>query len=137
MLLERQPDFAGYLAQQSYHSEVDRLREKYGPPEGRLYLARVDGAVAGSIALRKLDDGSCEVKRLYVRPAFRERGLARRLVKQILADAREIGYRRIYLDTFPFLWQAIRLYQSFGFYETESYNNTPMDSLIYLCLDLQ
>lgn len=136
MLLRRQPEFQGYLALQHYDTELDQLREKYGPPYGRLYLARVDGAAAGCVALRQIDRESCELKRLYVRPAFRGHGLAGQLVDQVLSDARAIGYRAVLLDTFPFLEDAIRLYKKRGFREIPSYNGTPMAQLIYLRLDL-
>lgn len=137
MLLCRQPEFRAYLAQQHYDTELEHLREKYGPPEGRLYLARADGTAAGCVALRRIDQESCEIKRLYVRPAYRGHGLAGSLVDQVLADARKIGYRAVLLDTFPFLKDAIRLYKKRGFREVPSYNGTPMEQLIYLRLDLK
>ena len=137
MLLRRQPDFQGYLALQHYDTELEQLREKYGPPDGRLYLARADGAAAGCVALRRIDGESCELKRLYVRPAFRGHGLAGRLVDQVIADARDAGYRAVLLDTFPFLEDAVRLYKKRGFREVPSYNGTPMEQLIYLRLDLE
>ena len=137
MQLRRQPDFQGYLALQHYDTELEQLREKYGPPDGRLYLARADGAAAGCVALRRIDGESCELKRLYVRPAFRGHGLAGRLVDQVIADARDAGYRAVLLDTFPFLEDAVRLYKKRGFREVPSYNGTPMEQLIYLRLDLE
>lgn len=137
MLLCRQPEFRAYLVQQNYDTELEHLREKYGPPEGRLYLARADGTAAGCVALRRIDQEHCEIKRLYVRPAYRGQGLAGRLVDQVLADAREIGYRAVLLDTFPFLEDAIRLYKKRGFREIPSYNGTPMEQLIYLRLELR
>lgn len=78
MLLEQNPAFAGYLKQQNFAAELDNLQEKYGVPEGRLYLVRADGAPAGCVAMKKLDAQRCELKRLYIRPAFRGQGLARR-----------------------------------------------------------
>lgn len=137
MLLSLQPEFRAYLEQQHYDTELEHLREKYGPPEGRLYLARADGAAAGCVALRRIDQEHCEIKRLYVRPVYRGHGLAGRLVDQVLSDAREIGYRAVLLDTFPFLEDAIRLYKKRGFREVPSYNGTPMEQLIYLRLDLK
>lgn len=137
MLLRQQPEFRDYLAVQHYDTELDQLREKYGPPGGRLYLARVDGTAAGCVALRRIDGECCELKRLYVRPSFRGHGLAGRLVDQVLSDARTIGYRAVLLDTFPFLEDAIRLYKKRGFQEVPSYNGTPMEQLIYLRLDLE
>ena len=114
MLVTEDPAFAAYLELQNYDEELRHLEGKYGLPDGRLYLALVGGTPAGCIALRKLDEERCELKRLYVRPAFRGRGLARLLTEQILRDARAIGYRKILLDTLPFLESAIRLYRSLG-----------------------
>ena len=91
MLVTQDPAFAAYLELQDYDEELRHLEGKYGLPDGRLYLALQDGAPAGCIALRKLDAKRCELKRLYVRPAFRRRGLARLLTEQIIRDARAIG----------------------------------------------
>lgn len=135
-LLEAQPNFRGYLTQQNYEAELLHPEEKYGMPYGRLYLLLFGGEPAGCIALRRLDDESCELKRLYIRPQFRKRGLAELLLRRFIADARTIGYRRILLDTFPFLQTAIRLYKRYGFYEIPSYNGSPMEELIYMQLDL-
>ncbi|MBQ5583520.1 MAG: GNAT family N-acetyltransferase, partial [Ruminiclostridium sp.] len=78
----------------------------------------------------------CEMKRLYIRPAFRGKGIARRLVEMLLADARQDGYEAMVLDTFPFLRQAVSLYRDLGFYEIPSYNDSPLDSTIYMRKDL-
>ena len=136
-LLVAQPDFADYLFSiQNFEDELLHLDAKYGPPRGRLYLALADGKPAGCVALKPIDDTRCELKRLYVREAFRHAGLGEMLVDKILADAREIGYSHMLLDTFPFLRSAIRIYRAKGFYDVESYNNSPMDGLVYLQLDL-
>ena len=137
LLVRGDPEFSKYLKLQNYNAEVENLAEKYGLPDGRLYLARVGGRPAGCIALRKLDRENCEMKRLYVRPEFRGRGIAERLVQTVIADAGSIGYRAMLLDTLPFLQGAIRLYRKLGFYEIDSYNNRPMDTLLYLRLDLK
>lgn len=136
MLLAESPAFRAYLAIQHYDEELQHPEAKYGPPDGRLYLACWDGEAAGCIALRKLDRETCEMKRLYVRPAFRGRGIASRLVRQIIDDARTIGYRRMRLDTLPFLRDAIALYRRFGFYDIPCYNDSPMAETIFLQLDL-
>lgn len=136
MLVDNDPAFAEYLAIQHYDAELAHLEDKYGQPAGRLYLALWDGAVAGCIGLRKIDEENCEMKRLYVRPAFRGKRIADALVQQIIADARTIGYRHMLLDTLPFLQGAIHMYQRCGFYEIESYNDSPMDTSIYMKLDL-
>lgn len=136
MLVTQDPTFAAYLNLQNYDEELRHLEGKYGLPDGRLYLALQDGAPAGCIALRKLDAERCELKRLYVRPAFRGRGLARLLTEQIIRDARAIGYRRILLDTLPFLENAIHLYRSLGFTDAPRYNDSPLDTTLFLQLDL-
>ncbi len=137
MLLEGDPTFAGYLTIQNYDDELKDLSQKYGLPDGRLYLAYWNGEVAGSIALRKIDDENCELKRMYIKPAFRRKGIAKTLVHQLIADARKIGYRYMLLDTLPFLQTAIRMYKNIGFYEIDQYNNSPMDTSIYMQLDLR
>ena len=109
---------------------------QYGLPRARLYLSYLDGKVAGCIALKELDGENCEVKRLYVRPEFRGVKLGNLLIQKIIDDAKEIGYKAMLLDTLPFLKSAIVLYKNFGFYEIPSYNNNPMDTLIYMKLDL-
>lgn len=136
MLLEGDPTFAGYLTIQNYDDELKDLSHKYGLPDGRLYLAYRDGVLAGSIALRKIDNENCELKRMYIKPAFRRNGIAKALVMRLIDDAREIGYRYMLLDTLPFLQTAIRMYQQIGFYEIERYNNSPMDTSIYMKFDL-
>lgn len=135
-LIAGDPEFLTYLQIQNYDGEIACLEEKYGPPYGRLYLALADGKTAGCIALRKLDEHRCEMKRLYVRDEFRSHGIGRKLTEQVLADAREIGYREILLDTLPFLTDAIRLYRRLGFREIPRYNNSPMDSTLYFALEL-
>jgi len=136
MLVEGEPSFQGYLDKQNYGAELEHPEMKYGEPEGRLYIAFCDGKPAGCIGLRRLDEENCEIKRLYVRPAYRCHGLGRTLVEGIISDAMDIGYRHILLDTLPFLREAIAMYKSMGFYEIESYNNSPLDGLVYLRLDL-
>ena len=137
MLLAEKPAFEKYLRLQNYGEELLHLEAKYGPPGGRLYLLMTaEGEAVGTGALRRLDDGTCELKRLYVRPPFRGQGLAEETVRRLLDDARHLGYRRMVLDTFPFLEGAIRLYRKLGFREIDSYNGAPMPDLIYLGLDL-
>lgn len=136
MLLEGDPTFKSYLDRQNYDEEIENLEQKYGLPEGRLYVAYLNGKLAGCIGLRKIDRENCEMKRLYVRPEFRGKHLGYTLVERIIHDAKEIGYEFMLLDTFPFLEGAIHMYKNFGFYEIPSYNNSPMDSLVYFKLDL-
>ncbi|MCM1135156.1 MAG: GNAT family N-acetyltransferase [Clostridium sp.] len=136
MLIAGDSSFREYLAVQHYDEEVKRLDMKYGLPFGRLYLARCGEEAAGCVGLRKIDEQNCEMKRLYVRPQFRGRHIGERLVSQIIADAREIGYLHMLLDTLPFLESAIAMYKKHGFYEIDGYNDSPMESSIYMRLDL-
>lgn len=136
MLVRNDVNFAKYLDLQNYELELEHLEEKYGLPYGRLYLLTVENEIAGCIALRKIDDENCEMKRLYIRSAFRGNKFANQLVKLLIDDAKRIGYKRMFLDTLPFLERAIQLYHKFGFYEIEPYNNSPMDTSIYMKLDL-
>lgn len=136
MLIAGDRAFQTYLELQNYEDELAHLKQKYGRPDGRLYLAEQDGVLAGCIALRRLNETRCEMKRLYVRPAFRGLGIARTLVERLLQDARETGYQAMLLDTLPFLDSAIRLYRTYGFYEIGCYNNSPLETSIYMQKDL-
>lgn len=136
MLVKEDPSFEKYLEIQNYEEELKDLSKKYGPPFGRLYIVFIDGKAAGCIGLKRLDDCSCEMKRLYVKPEFRSSGIGHQLVNKIIVEAKEIGYSSMRLDTLPFLSSAINLYKSLGFYETAGYNDSPMDSSIYMQLDL-
>ena len=136
MLVEGDADFAEYLKIQHYDNELEDLKAKYGEPQGRLYIAYSDGRPAGCIALRPLDGECCELKRLYVRPEFRGNGLAKTFMKLILSEAKKIGYSYMYLDTLPFLEIAIQMYKRLGFYEIGRYNNSPLDSTIYMRKEL-
>ena len=104
------------LCFQSFEQELAGLPGKYAPPEGRLLLAFQDGQLAGCVALRKIGEGVCEMKRLFVRPDFHGKGLGRRLIDQVVKEAREIGYQRMRLDTLPpRMNKAIELYRRLGF----------------------
>lgn len=136
MLIAGDPGIAEYLTIQNYDEEIQHLEHKYGLPYGRLYIAYCGDEPAGCIGMRKLDNENCELKRLYVRPEFRGLKLGEQLVKQIISDAGAVGYSHILLDTLPFLKPAIRLYKRLGFYETACYNDSPLDTTIYMRLDL-
>ena len=136
MLAAGDPTFRAYLAVQHYDRELAHLEEKYGGDGARLWLLTCDGAPAGCIGLRQMDGACCEMKRLYVRPAYRGLHLGRMLAERIIADARAIGYRTMRLDTLPFLREAIDLYRKLGFYEIPCYNDSPMQQALYLELKL-
>lgn len=136
MLISGDSSFQEYLDIQNYKEEVKHLESKYGIPDGRLYLAYYEEELAGCIGLRKIDDKNCEMKRLYVRSKFRGKHIGNQLIQKIIEDAKAIGYSYMLLDTLPFLESAVHIYKKFGFYEIESYNNSPMESSIYMKLDL-
>lgn len=136
MLVAGDSTFQNYLDLQNYDEELNHLEHKYGSPWGRLYLAYWEGKLAGCVGLRKMDEASCEMKRLYVRPTFRGKQIGSRLVERIIEDAKEIGYSCMLLDTLPFLESAIRLYRTYGFYEIERYNDSPMEHAVYMKLEL-
>ncbi len=137
MLIEGDSSFRKYLDMQHYDEEIKHPESKYGVPDGRLYLAYCKEELAGCIGLRKIDDQNCEMKRLYVRPQFRGKKIGKQLIRKVITDAKEIGYTYMLLDTLPFLESAIRMYTSFGFYRIESYNDNPMNTAIYMKLDLE
>ena len=125
------------LCFQDFDKELADLPGKYAPPSGRLLLAESDAQLAGCIALRKLDDTICEMKRLYVRPQFRGRGLGRALTDRIIAEARQIGYTRMRLDTVePVMKDAVAMYRKIGFVEIAPYCANPMAGALYMELQL-
>jgi GNAT superfamily N-acetyltransferase len=121
---------------QNFDRELAELPGAYAPPEGALLLARVDGAVAGCVALRFLETETCELKRLFVRPAHRGLGLGRLLATATLAEARRVGYRRIRLDTTPGMEAAQALYVQLGFSDIAPYTTNPVAGTRFLELDL-
>ena len=124
------------LCFQNFDGELAGLPGAYAEPEGRLLLAFAGAEPAGCVALRKLEDGICEMKRLWVRPAFRGTGLGRRLVGAVLAEARAAGYRAVRLDTLPTMREAQALYVSLGFVHIPPYNDHPIEGTRFMELAL-
>jgi ribosomal protein S18 acetylase RimI-like enzyme len=125
------------LCFQNFDQELAGLPGDYAPPDGRLLLAEHDGKIAGCAALHRLDATSGEMKRLYVRPAFRGLRLGRILAERILAEAKSIGFQRIRLDTVAGVMDdAIALYRRLGFREIEPYRQNPIAGALYMELDL-
>lgn len=124
------------LCFQNFEAELAGLPGKYKPPEGRLLLACSGAKAVGCVALRPLEGGTCEMKRLYVQPCARGAKLGRRLVEQICDEARIAGYSRICLDTLPTMSAAIRLYHEMGFNAIEPYVYNPVPGAIFLARDL-
>ena len=124
------------LCFQDFDRELRELPGRYAPPAGRLLLARDGTKAAGCVALRKIGDGICEMKRLYVRPAFRGKGLGRSLAGEIITAAKQIGYAQMRLDTLGSMNEAIALYQSIGFQRIAPYYDNPNGSAVFLELNL-
>jgi len=121
------------LCFQGFDKELAELPGKYAPPAGRLYIAFDGGNIAGCIALRPMDDeGICEMKRLFVREEFRGKEIGRMLAERIIADAREIGYRAMRLDTLQRMETARALYTQLGFTIIPKYYDNPMDEVVYM-----
>jgi len=124
------------LSFQGFDAELNSLPGPYAPPRGRLLLAFAGTEVAGCVALRPLEVDICEMKRLFVRPNFRGRRIGAKLVEQIVADARTIGYRTMLLDTLPHMQDAIGLYRTFGFVRCAAYYETPLADTVFMELQL-
>ncbi len=125
------------LCFQDFENEVATLPGKYAMPEGRLLLAYSEDTLAGCIALRKLENDICEMKRLYLRDEFRGKQIGVQLIERLISDAREIGYSRMRLDTYPpRMEKAVSLYRTHGFIEIEPYYNNPHEGVLFMELTL-
>ena len=121
---------------QNIEKELGHLPGEYAPPNGRLILAQHDGTVCGCAAFRKLEQGSAEMRRMYVQPAARGRKIGRGLAGVIINEARKAGYGRLRLYTLPSMKEAVALYQSLGFREIAAYGEHIIPDGIYMELDL-
>ncbi len=125
------------LCFQNFEQELARLPGEYAPSKGRLLLAWNGDATAGCVALREFSPGVCEMKRLYVRPAFRKSGLGRKLAEAVIEAARSIGYLTMRLDTLARMQAAVALYESLGFRRIDAYRHNPEADVVYMELDLR
>ena len=137
LFLEYGNSLAFNLCFQSFDEELAGLPGDYAPPDGRLLLAEYNSALAGCVALHKLEPHVCEMKRLYLRPQFRGKGAGRALAETIIWEARAIGYRRMRLDTVePVMQDAVALYRHLGFTEIAAYRPNPIQGAMYMELEL-
>lgn len=133
-------EYANYLnidlEFQNFNEELESLPGDYSLPEGCLLLAFYKNKLAGCVALRKFDEGMCEMKRLYVRSGYRGKCIGKALAKQILNTARKLRYTHMCLDTLPFMKEAITLYLSLGFKEIDPYRYNPYEGAKFFELKL-
>jgi ribosomal protein S18 acetylase RimI-like enzyme len=136
-LFREYAEFLGVdLGFQRYDEEISALPGKYALPDGRLYVVYFEEKLAGCVALRKIDDTSCEFKRLFVRPEFRGQGLGRKLMEKVINDAKGLGYHTGYLDTLSTLISAIAVYEKLGFEKIPPYYDNPLENVAYYRLEL-
>ena len=137
LFLEYAKSLGFSLCFQSFDQELAGLPGDYAPPDGCLLLAEYEGSLAGCVALHKLETGIREMKRLYLRPQFRGKGVGRRLAESVIAKARSIGYQRMRLDTVePMMKDAVALYRRLGFREIAPYRPNPIEGAMYMELAL-
>jgi len=137
LFLEYAQSLGFSLCFQNFDKELAGLPGDYAPPEGRLLLVEYEGQLAGCVALHKLETGICEMKRLYLRPQFRGKGRGRALAERIIAEARQIGYQRMRLDTVePVMKDAVAMYRKLGFKEVAPYRPNPIAGAMYMELEL-
>ncbi len=137
LFLEYAQSLGFSLCFQNFDKELAMLPGDYAPPEGRLLLAEYEGQLAGCVALHKLEPAICEMKRLYLRSQFRGKGLGRVLADRIISEARQIGYKRMRLDTVePVMKDAVAMYRRLGFREIAPYCANPIAGALYMELQL-
>ena len=124
------------LSFQNFEQELEHFSTEYAAPTGAFILAEDAGQFIACIGVRQFADDVGEIKRLYVAPAARGRGLGRVLVERIIAGAKQLGYRGLLLDTLPFMKEAQSLYLSMGFKPTTAYRFNPIAGSAFLRLDL-
>jgi len=136
-LFKEYADWLGFdLSFQNFDKEFAELPGKYAPPDGCLLLAFENSIAVGCVGIRKFETDICEMKRLYVQPAYRGKDYGRELAQQVIDQARKIRYKYMRLDTVPWMNQAIGLYRALGFYEIPAYRHNPIKGALYFELKL-
>ena len=137
LFLEYAQSLGFSLCFQNFDDELANLPGDYAPPDGRLLLAEYEDQLAGCVALHKLSGEICEMKRLYLRPQFRGKGLGRAFAERIIAEARHIGYTKMRLDTVePVMKDAVAMCRRIGFVEIPPYCANPIAGALYMELQL-
>jgi putative acetyltransferase len=137
LFLEYAQSLGFSLCFQDFDKELETLPGHYAPPGGRLLLAEYGSQLAGCVAMRRLEPGICEMKRLYLRPQFRGKGLGRALADRVIVEARRVGYRQMRLDTVePVMKDAVGMYRKLGFQEISPYRSNPIAGAMYMELEL-
>jgi len=124
------------LSFQDFDQELAALPGEYASPNGCILIARKESEVVGCVAMRRIRNEICEMKRLYVRPGFRGRGLGKRLALSVVQEAKRRGYYKMRLDTLPSMIEALALYESLGFKQIAPYRHNPIQGAVFLELDL-
>ena len=125
------------LSFQDFNRELAELPGEYSEPAGCILIAEADATIFGCVALRNFSGKACEMKRLYVQPAFRGRGAGRRLAESIILEAKVRGYRHMKLDTVASMREAIQLYESLGFKQIAPYRHNPLEGAVFMQLELE
>jgi putative acetyltransferase len=125
------------LCFQGFNEELTQIHTMYAPPNGNLLLAKKGEDYIGCVACRLKAAGICEMKRLYVKDDFKQAGIGRLLVKEIIAIAKQEGYKKMILDTLERLNPALKLYYSMGFKEIAPYYSNPLQGVVFMELSLQ
>jgi ribosomal protein S18 acetylase RimI-like enzyme len=120
------------LCFQNIDDELSTFPKKYSEPEGAFLIAKENNEVTGCVGIRKLENGICEMKRLFVNDRYRGSGTGKKLVEMIIVEAKLKHYERMRLDTLDTMEDALNIYRKNGFYEIEPYYNNPADGVVYL-----
>jgi ribosomal protein S18 acetylase RimI-like enzyme len=136
LFLEYAQSLGFSLCFQNFDKELKELPGCYAPPDGCIFVAMVDNKYAGCVAIRKFNHDTCEMKRLYIKPEFRKLGIGRQISLTIIDKAKELGYKRMILDTIATMESAVKLYSSLGFKSVDPYYDNPLENVCYFSREL-